>query len=306
MSPNDPLPLIGNIKRNSHEDGPGIRSVVFFKGCPLRCAFCQNPELQDPGAEIAFSDRECIRCGRCLAACSREAIQFELPGRIQRDRCDRCGRCAEACPGNGLQRIGSYYTVEALAEVLLRDLAFYRHSGGGVTLSGGECTLYPDYLESLLESLKGKAVPVAVQTSGYFNYDTFRRKILPHLDLVYYDIKIMDPEIHRRWIGRSNERIVANLFRLLREKEVPVHPRIPLVPGMTATDENLRAVVNLLIDAGAKRVSLLPYNPMGLGMWEKLGKPRPDVPEGFMKPDQERATYLRFREVISSSVMRSV
>ncbi len=148
------LPLIVDVKKNSREDGPGIRSVVFFKGCPLRCVFCQNIEAQEPGAEIAFSAKECINCALCEDACPQEAVDLEFPGRIHRDKCTRCGKCADACPGRGLRVVGSYYSVEGLTEILLRDESFYRHSGGGVTLSGGECTLYPDYVELLLRGLK--------------------------------------------------------------------------------------------------------------------------------------------------------
>lgn len=292
------LPLIVDIKRHSLEDGPGIRSVVFFKGCPLRCIFCHSPETQSRGVEIAFSPRECIHCGSCRDACPQGAIDLEFPGRIQREKCISCGTCAGVCPGKGLRLIGSYYSVETLTEILLRDLPFYRHSGGGVTLSGGECTLYPDYLERVLKRLKAKGIHVTLETSGYFNYRAFREKILPYLDLIYYDIKMANPRAHKSYIGRSNRKILTNLRLLLREKGVEVHPRVPLVPGITATRENLSANIDLLCDAGAKDVSLLPYNPMGIEMAVSLGRPRPPLPEGFMKPDEEREIVAMFTPLI--------
>ena len=295
----DRLPLIVDIKRHSLEDGPGIRSVVFFKGCPLRCIFCQNPEAQDTGAEIAFSSRECIQCERCADACPRGAIDPGLPGRIRRDRCDRCGLCTRVCPGKGIRLIGACYPVETLAELLLRDIAFYRHSGGGVTLSGGECTLYPEYLESLLNLLKGRGIHVVLETSGYFDYDTFRQKILPHIDLVYYDIKFADTEAHQQYVGRSNKKVLDNLRRLLMEREVEVHPRVPLIPGITATRENLSAIVDFLCEANADTVSLVPYNPMGLEMFVSLGRPRPLLSEKFMKPDEEREVHEMVNAIIA-------
>jgi pyruvate formate lyase activating enzyme len=282
------LPLIVDIKRHSLEDGPGIRSVVFFKGCPLRCIFCQNLEAQDPEVEIAFSARECIHCGMCADACPQGAIELELPGRIHREICIRCGTCVGVCPGNGLRLIGAYYPVEVLTELLLRDLPFYRHSGGGVTFSGGEPTLYPDYLEALLKRLEERGVHLVLETSGHFDYEPFGEKILPYIDLIYYDIKIADPELHRGYIGKTNYRILDNLYRLLREKGVEVHARVPLIPNITATKANLSAIVDLLCEAGAGDVSLLPYNPMGIDMAVSLGLPKPPLPEGFMKPDEER------------------
>ena len=292
------LPLIVDIKRHSLEDGPGIRSVVFFKGCPLRCIFCQNPETQDPSVEITFSAKECIHCGRCEDICPEGAIDLELPGRIDREKCIRCGKCASVCPGKGLRCIGNSFSVEALAEILLRDLSFYRHSGGGVTLSGGECTLYPEYLELLLKQLKAKGVHLALETSGYFDYDIFKKKILPYVDSIYYDIKIADPEVHRRYIRKKNQRIIGNLYRLLREKGVEVHPMVPLIPGITATQENLFAIADILCEAGAGEVSLLPYNPMGIEMAVSLGRSRPPLPERFMKYDEEIEIQAMFRRIL--------
>jgi pyruvate formate lyase activating enzyme len=299
------LPLIVDIKRHSLEDGPGIRSVVFFKGCPLRCVFCQNPETRDPGVEIAFSARECIHCGRCEDTCSQGAIDLEFPGRIHRERCICCGKCVSVCPGRGLRLIGAYYTVESLIELLLRDFPFYRHSGGGVTLSGGECTLYPEYLERLLKPLKARGVHLALETSGYFYYEPFGEKILPYTDLIYYDIKIADPELHREYIGKTNHRILDNLYRLFQEKGVEVHPRIPLIPGVTAIRENLSAIVDLLCGAGAENVSLLPYNPMGIEMAVNLGMPKPPLKEEFMKHDEEKDIHAMFGMIVEERRVNS-
>lgn len=292
------FPLIVDIKRHSFEDGPGIRSVVFFKGCPLRCIFCHSPETQDPEVEIIFSPRECIHCGSCADVCPEGAIDLELPGRIHREKCIRCGKCASVCPGKGLRLMGAYYPIETLAEILLRDLPFYRHSGGGVTLSGGECTLYPDYLEPLLKHLKAKGVHLALETSGYFDYEIFRQKVLPYLDFIYYDVKIADPNIHRKYLGKTNQKILDNLQHLFKEKGVEIHPRIPLIPGITATRENLSAIVDLLCEAGAEDVSLLPYNPMGIEMAANLGKPRPPLPGRFMKHDEEKEFYTMFNKLL--------
>jgi pyruvate formate lyase activating enzyme len=293
-----PYPLIVDIKRHSHEDGPGIRSVVFFKGCPLRCIHCHNPETQEPGLEIAFFSQDCLQCGRCAEACPEGAVDLALPERIRRDVCTRCGRCAEVCPGGALRCIGEYMAPECLVEMLERDLPFYRHSGGGVTLSGGECTRYPDYLESLLIGLKKSDIHVALETCGEFDYDAFQRKILPRLDLIFFDLKFADEETHRKYTGRSNRRILENLRRLLLNRPNAVHLRIPVVPGVTATDENLAGLIAILHEAEASEVTLLPYNPLGLAMYDQLGKPTPPLPRRFMSPEEEKAVRSRFQALV--------
>ncbi len=270
-------PLIVVVQRHSLEDGPGIRSVVFFKGCPLRCVFCHNPEAQSPEAEVAYSAGRCIDCGECARACPRGAIDHELPGRIRRDLCARCGRCAEACPGGGLEVVGRRYAPEQLAGILLRDRAFYRHSGGGVTLSGGECTMYPDYLERLLRALKRNGIHVAVQTSGLFDYRLFEQKILPHLDLVYYDLKIADSDAHERLLGAPNHLILDNLRRLVASRAAAVRPTIPIVPGITATRRNLAAIVELLSASWRGQRLTPPLQPDGSGDVRMPG-PAPAAP----------------------------
>ncbi|MFH1117719.1 MAG: glycyl-radical enzyme activating protein [Pseudomonadota bacterium] len=280
-------PLIVDIKRYSCEDGPGIRSVVFFKGCPLRCMFCHNPETQRPWMEIAYSEIQCIQCGACSLVCPKGAIDYGYSGRILREKCDRCGKCADACPGNGLRRVGKYLTVESLTEILLKDSSYYHSSGGGVTLSGGECTMFPQYLERLLKSLKASEIHVVLETSGYFDYDTFRRKLLPYLDLVYYDLKLVDLRAHKKFTAASNALILENFRRLIRLGCVEVMARVPLVPGITATEENLTGLARYVRGAGAGRIMLLPYNPMGIHKYPSLGMPSPDLPEKFMKSHEE-------------------
>jgi pyruvate formate lyase activating enzyme len=300
----EPVPLVVEIKRHSLEDGPGIRSVVFFKGCPLRCSFCQNPEAQAPYLEIAVSPDRCIHCGRCVEVCPLGAIDPERPGVIDRALCDRCGACADVCPTPALRRIGVAYPPEALAEVLLRDRHFYRQSGGGVTLSGGEPTMFPGYLGKLLPLLKAEGVHVVLETGGYFDYEAVREQVLPYIDLVDFSLKVADPIAHRAVAGKSNRVIIENLYRLAREPGVHVQASIPLVPGITATRENLAALVDLLRGAGIRTVRLLPYNPLGVHMAPSLGRLPPDAPGSFMSPEEDARARRMFEELVEQAVAR--
>jgi pyruvate formate lyase activating enzyme len=241
-----------------------------------------------------------------MDTCPQGAIDYESPGLINRKRCHRCGMCADVCPSGGLRRIGDFYSVEALAEILLRDLPFYRKSGGGITLSGGECALYPDYLELLLKRLKARRIHIALETSGYFDFDAFRRKILPYVDLIYYDLKIVNPEVHKRYVGETNRRILDYFCRILQQSSVEVHPRIPLIPNITTTQENISAAISLLCEAGAKCVSLLPYNPMGIETAISLGKSEPPLPKSFMKPSEEREIHSMFEKMIEERGMGGI
>jgi pyruvate formate lyase activating enzyme len=197
----------------------------------------------------------------------------------------------DVCPAAALKRIGGYYSVEELMALLLRDRAFYRHSGGGVSLSGGECTMFPSYLRSLLEELKAHGIHVVLETGGYFNFNTFRTMILPYLDLIYFDIKFADPEAHHKYCGISNRRILDNFRLLMQMSSIPVHPRIPLIPGITSTQENISAIADFLRHEGATQCSLLRYNPMGLDKYEVIGKEAPDLPRGFMEVTEVKEAY---------------
>jgi len=297
-------PLIVALRRGSLEDGPGIRTVVFFKGCPLRCVFCHNPETQEPGPEIAFAEEHCLRCGACVQACPLGAIDLDSPARIDRRRCDRCGLCVEACPGPALRLVGRYWEVGELVRLLLRDAPFYRHSGGGVTLSGGEATMYPDYVESLLRLVKPHGIHVALQTAGHFDYPVFASRILPWVDLIYFDVKFIDRSLSIAHLGRPNDLILENLARLLGQTSVEVRPRIPVIPGLTDSRENLTAIVEHLYRLGAPDVQLLPYNPLGLQTYGRLGRPAPDLSAAFPKPDEERRLVETFREIVGRVLNR--
>ncbi len=294
------IPLVTNIARGRFEDGPGVRSVVFFKGCPLTCLFCHNPETQRFEREIAFTRSTCVNCEACVTACPRNAIDTADPVRIRRSRCDLCGACADVCPSSALRMVGRTYTPEDLADLLLRDLPFYRHSGGGVTLSGGEATAHPSYLERLLPILRSSGVSVVLETCGYFNYSTFQRRVLPYLDLIYFDVKFADSAEHKRYTGVGNKRILSNLRRLIRDDRASVRPRIPIVPGVTDTEANLSGLVAALRDAGADTVTLLPYNPLGIEKHQSLGRPTPPLSVSFMKPEDERRAF----EIVSRARAR--
>lgn len=265
-------PLVFDIKRHALEDGPGIRSTVFFKGCPLTCLWCQNPESIDPGPEIGFYPRDCIKCGDCVQACPVSACALEDPFLIDRERCTLCGDCVESCPGRALRLIGRFYPVDELVDILLRDKTFYEVSGGGVTLSGGEPTLFMDYASAVLKVLKDSGIHTAIQTNGFFVPEEFGKKILPYVDLIMFDVKLADVDKHREYTGQSNEPILTNLKNLLAERREAVLPRIPLIPEFTATVENLRSISDLLKGLGVKKCSLLPYNPTWLSKAENFGK----------------------------------
>ncbi len=255
------VPLVFDVKRGSTGDGPGIRSTVFFKGCNLHCPWCHNPESISPLEEIGFFSRTCIVCGACEKACPFSACRLDNPRRIDRALCTRCGTCVDVCPAKALRRIGRPYLPEDLVDILIKDLPFYKASGGGVTFSGGEPMLYMEYVADILERLKKQGIHTAIETSGLFPWETFRNEVLPLVDLIMMDAKLADPAKHREYTGASNESIIENLGHLARERPWALLPRIPLIPGFTATAENLSATGLLFRRLGIERFELLEYNP---------------------------------------------
>lgn len=279
-------PLILDIKRHVLEDGPGIRTTVFFKGCNLNCPWCHNPDAIDPAAEIAFYPRDCIGCGDCAEVCPTGACLLEATVLIDREACNRCGACAAVCPSQSLRLLGHHYDIDELLEIILRDRTFYAVSGGGITLSGGEPTLFPDYCGAVLSRSKAQGLHTALQTNGIFVWAQFRERLLPFTDLVMIDVKVADGEMHREYTGLDNALVWANLEALVREEPARVLPRLPLIPGFTATRSNLEAISRRLQDLGIRKCSLLHYNPTWVHKATSIGKPiDPRLSPHLMTPE---------------------
>jgi pyruvate formate lyase activating enzyme len=259
--------LIFDIKRDCSEDGPGIRTTVFFKGCPLSCVWCQNPEgiARQPGISYRADLCHPELCGLCPADCLYMThSELEMFHGLQSDRIAKC-------PSKALEHVGYWISLDELLYRVLIDKPFFQSSGGGVTVSGGEATLQPLFLEKFLQRLKKEQVSTALETCGFFNYQTFKKRILPWLDCIYFDLKLIDEAAHRQFTGQSNKPVLKNLVRLLNEAQIPVNVRIPLIPGITATKKNLSEIAGFLKKQGIKTVYLMPYNPLWVEKSEKLG-----------------------------------
>lgn len=297
------VPLIADIARGSTVDGPGLRTVVFIKGCPMRCVWCHNPECMHAHGELMIEPSACGRCGRCVSACSRGAIALGPEGVVvDRARCNHCGDCVKACDRLALQLVGRAWDHDALLELLARDVPYYAVSGGGVTFSGGEASQYLRWLAPLVEQLHARGIHVALETCGLFDLAEFDHLLAPWLDLVLFDLKLIDPVEHERLTGVDNHRILANLRALIERGWPRVEVRVPLVPGMTATPDNLMAIADLLRGMGVRACTLLPYNPSGSAKWAKLGRTLPQgVPLLPIPLAQEQALRAAFDDRLSGS-----
>jgi pyruvate formate lyase activating enzyme len=265
--------LIFDIQRYSVHDGPGIRTVVFFKGCPLRCLWCQNPESWRRAPEVGFLLERCIGCHNCEEAC-REGAILEGAKRIDRARCTVCGECIDTCYAEALRIVGEEWSREELIDEVCKDRPFHEDSGGGVTLSGGEPLLQIDFVEGFCSDCRERGISVAVETCGAVPFDSFG-KILPFVDLILYDVKAVDPELHKAWTGSRNELILSNLDQL-HESGVRIVPRVPIVPGHTALASNLERIASHL-EGRFREVHLLPYHGWGESKRDLVDSPKPSL-----------------------------
>lgn len=270
-------PLVLEIRGNSLDDGPGIRSVVFMKGCPLSCVWCHNPESKRPEPELLFDSSICVSCGTCADLCESGALRMKKKKLIfDRSKCTLCFLCTDSCPSGALTRAGRSMTIDAIIDEVMKDKPFYETSGGGVTLSGGEPLMFMDFASELLSGLKKNGLHTLVETCGVFKFERFTELILPHVDMIYFDIKLMDASLSERYTGVKNDLILAN-FRALHEISIKKHadfllPRTPLIPGITDTDENLSAIAEFLSSLGIRKATLLEYNPLWHAKLNKLGR----------------------------------
>lgn len=271
MSIANPSGTITDIQRFSIHDGPGIRTTVFLKGCNQRCFWCHNPETLGRGPQLQFFPDRCIGCGACIEHCPQGAHTWvNGEHQFERERCVACGACAATCYSKALVIIGEAKTADEVVEVVLRDRAFYETSGGGVTISGGDPILQPEFTEAILSRCRGAGIHTAIETAANVPWERIER-ILAVTDLVMMDIKVMDSERHRAFTGVRNERILENA-KHLSETGVPMIVRTPIVPGVNDDEDSVAAVAAFVSELpGPTSYELLRFHAMATHKYDSLG-----------------------------------
>lgn len=260
-----------NLQRFSINDGPGVRTIVFFKGCPLDCKWCSNPESQNPLVQIMFNEKNCLGCRKCESICPVGAINFLLPARVDHDQCIGCGICAENCYPGGLVQSGKEQTVEDIITELKKETIQYRRSGGGVTLSGGEPLMQPAFAVELLKACKGMGWHTAMETTAYANEDVID-KVIPYVDLVLLDIKSLNDAKHKEYTRVSNEKILKNAQRIV-DLGVETIIRVPVIPEFNDDEQSIYDIARFAKGLGGVReLHLLPYHKLGVNKYGTLGR----------------------------------
>lgn len=268
--------VITDFQKCSEHDGPGLRTLVFFKGCPLRCKWCHNPETWDPKPELMLCDKLCVGDGACERACSNNAITItenaikKVP-LIDREKCMRCGKCAETCYTKALILTGKLLSLDEVYDCLVKDAVFYKNTGGGITLSGGECTMQAAFAIKLLRRLKEQNIHTAIETCGMCASDTFRN-ILEYVDLVLFDIKVPDSDRSLKYVGCRPEQVWANL-KLASDMSKEIILRNPLIPGVNDDEESVKQIAEIALKCNTPRINILPFHQMGAGKWNQIDRP---------------------------------
>jgi pyruvate formate lyase activating enzyme len=296
-----------DIKRFTLHDGHGIRSTLFLKGCGLRCAWCQNPEGFDASLSLWYFAKQCIRCGECEPSCPVAAIGLHPDDdpfvRVDRDLCTRCGDCVAACPTTALSFDGSRVSAQDAAATLLRDIEFYRQSGGGITISGGDPLVQHEFAREVLGLCKREGVHTAIETCLFGNWDVLER-FIPLTDLFIIDLKIADSALHAEYTGRPNERIFDNYARLARAG-VRLLTRMPLIPGITATEANVGAMARFIREKNpGGRVELINFNPLAANKYSLMNRSTEFFSGMAPLPDGQVETLCALFEAEGLSVVR--
>lgn len=260
-----------NIQKFSLNDGPGIRSIVFFKGCPMSCLWCSNPESQCVTPQIMYNKNLCLECGTCNEVCESSAINLNSLNRIDRERCIACGKCVEHCPTEALVMSGESVSVDETIEKLKKDSIYYRRSGGGVTLSGGEALLQPEFAIELLKRCKALGWHTAIETAMYVKSETIK-KVVPYLDLILVDVKSMNTSRHKEFTGVDNNLILNNI-RLSDEIAKEIIIRVPVIEGFNSDEKSIHDIAEFAKTLNkVNRIDLLPYHSYGENKYETIGR----------------------------------
>ncbi|QIB70074.1 glycyl-radical enzyme activating protein [Aminipila butyrica] len=285
--------LVGSLQKFSVEDGPGIRTTIFLKGCPLRCKWCHNPELIDPQQQLIQSPNNCIGCGHCVKVCPQGAVTMnpEEGVVIDRAKCDRCLKCADECYAQALRPVAKPMTIDDILRIGLQDKGFYDNTGGGITVSGGEILLHADFVNKLIDEAGKQGIHVCMDTCGFGDSQAFMEMALKeNVTDILYDMKAIDDDVHREYTGVSNQLILDNLRMLAADARTAdkLTMRMPLIKGVNDSDDIIRRTGELYREIGVKRVNLLPYHSLGISKKRNVG----GAQEEFEQPTEERLTEI--------------
>ncbi len=264
--------IIENIQHFSLHDGPGTRTTVFFKGCPLACAWCSNPTTQKYTIELLYKEDLCVGCQKCVTVCPQNAISFTEKVNIDSKQCDLCGQCIKKCKAQALVMAGKEYDVDELFSIIRKDIMFFQNSGGGVTFSGGEMLSFAPFILEVIAKCKKINIHTCAETSGYGSYEDLKQ-VVEKLNMVFFDVKHIDSAKHKEITGKENTKILKNLEKLLSEVHTPVHIRLPLIPTLNDDDEHLVEYAKYMSSLhGIADLEILPYHRLGATKYSMIGR----------------------------------